>query len=122
MKKTDLQSGMIIETRYGKQGLVILNSCYNGVDVIVFSDNDWTNLDGFSNDLLWSVEEDGSQSDYAMTIDIVKVYRPDLPSGFLGRDNKFSHFTPIWERPKNIPEYTVEELTNMIGHDFKIKK
>lgn len=28
----------------------------------------------------------------------------------------------VWERPKEMPEYTVEELIEKIGHEFKIKK
>ena len=33
-----------------------------------------------------------------------------------------SNGTIIDNRPKSIPEYTMEELTTKLGHNFKIKK
>ena len=97
MKKSDLKSGMIIETRAGERALIVLNNCY-GRDAVIFAENNWTDLDGFSEDLIWH-NEAGKQSDFAKTVDIMKIYRPDLPTGFLSRKSKFSNeMELLWER------------------------
>ncbi len=118
MKKQELKTGMLVQTRKGKIGLVMKDNCY-GKNAIIFNNNSWTSLDGFNDDLIW--HEESKDRNYAKTVDIVKVYVPDLPTGFLSRVNKFSTLEPVWVREESTPEYTLEELTNIVGHKFKIK-
>ena len=115
---------MIIENRRGETALIMLDNCY-GEDAIIYNDKSWTGLDGFNEDMIWHDHQprDGSGvGDHCASVDIMKVYTPDLPTGFLGRiDNHERTMKPIWER-KEIPEYTMVELTEKIGHEFKLKK
>lgn len=55
MKKSELKTGMVVECRSGEKALVIKDNCY-GEDAIIFAPNNWTGLDGFSEDLLWHNE------------------------------------------------------------------
>lgn len=119
MKKSDLKTGMIIETRAGETGLIMKDNCY-GEDAVVFADDNWTGLNRFLEDMTWTGAT-GGVSDYCKTVDIMKVFTPDLPSGFLKRDSKFKSWAPIWER-KEIPEFTMTELIKKLGFEFKIKK
>ena len=105
--KSDLMNGHIIETRAGERGIIIKDNCY-GEDAVVFAKHNWTGLDGFSEDMLWHTES--LAKDYCRTVDIVKVFKPDLPTGFLSRRNKFSDgLTLVWAREEpSINDYAIE--------------
>lgn len=121
MKKKDLKTGMIVETRAGEKALIVKDNVY-GVDAVIFSQNNWTDLDGFDDNLIWH-GCDNERTPFAETVDIMKVYKPDLPTGFLSKTCKFGEMKPIWVRQeKAVPEYTMEQLTKKIGHEFKLKK
>ena len=116
MKKSDLKTGMIVETISGDTALVMLDNCY-GKDALIISDKAWAPLSCFNEDLLWNYkvwEQDRSDK----PLDIIRVYEPDLPTGFLSRKN--SDLTPIWER-RRLPEYTMDDLIKMVG-PFKLVK
>lgn len=103
MKKSDLKSGMLVKTRAGNIGLIVKDNCH-GEDAVIFNAGDWTGLDGYSENLIWH-EFDVDRIDYCKTIDIVAVYKPDLPTGFLSRKSKFGSLELLWERK---PEKTFE--------------
>jgi hypothetical protein len=116
MKKQDLKNGMIVETRAGEKGVIIKDNVY-GEDAVIFNDHNWTALDGFDNDLIWHNKPD--RIDFCKTVDICKVYEPDLPTGFIYKQSKFSDLKLLWER-KDVPEYTLNQLFKKLGHEFKI--
>jgi len=125
MKKQDLKTGMIVVTRRGEKGLIVLNNVY-GEDAVIFSDKSWTGLSGFDdNTLEWHLDSRcGATLDHCMSVDIMEVYIPDLPTGFIKKESKFGEMDLVWERKEDviIPEYTMEELTEKMGFEFKIKK
>jgi len=102
--KSMLKTGMIVETRAGSRAIVMLDTdiTYNDSDVIVFSSDNWTGLNGFNEELLWGVDKNGSQSEFAKTVDIIKVFQPNLPSGVLcyikEGDTWQQQFNLLWER------------------------
>ena len=120
MKKQDLKTGMIVETRSGQLALIVRDNVY-GQDAVIFSENNWTTLDGFSEDLRWGVNS--LVPKFCKTIDIMKVYKPDLPTGFLSRVNKLGKekLTLLWERKEEQPivildgiEYSESTLRSII--------
>jgi hypothetical protein len=122
MKKRDLKSGMIIETRSGERALIVKDNCY-GKDAVIFHEKSWTELDSFNHDLLFH-GDDPDRTCYAKSIDIVKIFKPNLPTGFLSRkSNGFPEMELLWERKElAIPEYTMGEIIAKVGFEFKIKK
>lgn len=136
MKKQNLKTGMIAEIRSGQQGLIVLDNCYNN-DALVFGETNWASLDSYNENLMWG----SYHPEIISPMDIVKIYKPNLPTGFLSRKSKifdydgyrfYSHLAPqeqykdmelLWERKeKTIPEYTMEEIIRKVGFEFKIKK
>ena len=99
MKKSDLKTGMLVKIRSGEIGLVALDNCCNE-DAIIFSGDYWTDLNGFNEDLFWH-HHDPNRSSFAETVDIMVVYKPNLPPGFLSRRN----LEVLWRRA---PEKTFE--------------
>ena len=105
MKKSDLKTGMVVECRSGLRALVMKDNCYNE-DAIVFASNNWTPLNGFSEDLIWH-NENGTQSEFAKTVDIMAVYTPQLPCYFLlfkELTSDWGDFPCIWKRNENIEQ------------------
>jgi len=102
MKKSDLQTGHIIETRSGETGLIAKNNVY-GEDAVIFNKGNWTSLDGFTEDLYWYgvhyINMKIERTSFCETVDIMKVYEPILPTEFLSRDRK--KLKLIWERDEN---------------------
>ena len=133
MQKQDLKSGMIVETRSGERGLIVLDNCC-GQDAVIFNENNWTGLNRYNDDLIWH-GDDPDRSPVAKSVDIMKIFKPNLPTGFLSRKSKNNPHSPypfnnlhgfremelLWER-KEIPEYTMEEIIAKVGFEFKIKK
>jgi len=109
MKKQDLKTGMQVETTRGEKRYVLLGT--ESGDITTNSNttdcngfhrlyNTWE-LSNWNNDLTHKDDKTHKIGD------IVKVY------GFWGN--------LIWER-EQIPEYTMPELIEKIGHEFKIIK
>ena len=128
MKLSDLKTGMIVETRDGETGLIVKDNCY-GEDAVIFSNDSWTPLIGFNKDLSWSsvsfFPDSDSYSDFYKSLDIVKVFQPSLPTGFLSKDSKGNNeMVPLWKREeeKEVKQYTMKQLQKKLGHEFKIKK
>jgi hypothetical protein len=121
MKKSDLKTGMLLTTREGEVGIVMLNNTY-GEDALVFSENSWTGLSGFTEDLMWisSNETLENRIDFCKTVDIIKVEAPDLPTGFISRKSKWGGLKILWERT-DIPNFTIKQLEVMVGKFNLIK-
>lgn len=110
MRKKDLKTGMVVEVRGGQEYLVMLNHCIKNRDVLICrSGLGWNSLSDLNDDLIF-VDRDSKDSVW----DIVKVFEPLFFS-------KNSSLNLIWCREET-PEYTMEELIEKMGHDFKIKK
>jgi hypothetical protein len=110
MKKEDLRSGMIVQTRQGGFGMILLNTT-NG-DIIgggthTFNHNErlWKPLENLSDDL--TSREYGN--------DIVKIYNANANYIFGTFDTKL--LTCIWERPVTPIEMTMDEIANKLGID-----
>ena len=105
MKKSDLKTGMVVETRDGFRELIVLN--FNGMgENYTVNNGVFGNLDQMRRDLTSKVNRE---------YDIMKVYAPDNPvSSFnLDPDNL------IWERVKNngVTELTLEDVAELAGKD-----
>lgn len=102
MRKSDLKTGMIVETRGGNRGTIFLDNIYEQ-DAVVFAKNNWTGLDAFGEDLKWYPDINQKvRSEHAKSVDIVKVYKPDLPTGFFTQESKFGPLKLLWERKPDI--------------------
>jgi len=129
----NLKTGMIVTCRSGKNGLIVKDNCY-GEDAVVFSENNWTSLKDFDNNTLkdfdnntleW-LKHDKTRTEFAKSVDIMKVYKPNLPCDFLnvemsGLLTGESGFKPVWER-KEVQEMTLEQVCKELGKDIKIIK
>ena len=109
MKKEDLKSGMIVETRKGKLGIVLLDTA-NG-DIIgggahINPKRTWMTLNALNDDLIYP-------SCYES--DIVKVYKPGCGNNIYGSFDVNSMLL-VWER-KEIIELTFEEVARELGVD-----
>ena len=108
MKLSDLKTGMIVETRDGETGLIVKDNCY-GEDAVIFSNDSWTPLKAFNKDLYWLIASFSNKNDFARAVDIVKVFQPSLPTGFLSKDSEGNNeMVTLWEREeeKKVKEYT----------------
>ena len=110
MKKSDLKTGMIIETRKGKLGMVLLDTvkgdiigggCHIGGD-----ERTWMPLNALNDDLIYP-------SCYES--DIVKVYQPGCGNNIYG-SFEVNSMRLVWERKETI-ELTFEEIANRLGVD-----
>lgn len=112
MKKSELTNGMIVETK-NNQFIVLLGyECgyFKGKrDVLVATDGSkcWEKLDCYREDLIHQYDSDT----------IIRVYKPKHPYCTFDRDYDK---TLIWDR--NLKEYTMAELTKIVGHEFKLIK
>lgn len=115
MKKSDLKSGMLVETRDGSLAIVMLNTPKGDALVSnheeIEEEKTWKSLKEHNNDLTSSFDEDD---------DIVKVYNFDSNSNGASLSKNCREI--IWEREENVPEYTMEEAIKKMGHNFKIIK
>lgn len=115
MKKSDLKTGMIIESRKGEKALVVKDNCY-GEDAIIYNKSDWTQLDSFSDDLKF-YGDDEERTQFSKSVDIVKVFMPNLPTAFLDKED----MKLIWTRKEEKPivkldgvEYSESTLRSLI--------
>lgn len=108
--KQDLKTGMVVELRNGKYGMVLLGTG-NG-DII--SGTAWFSIDEFDENL-------NSTMDY----DVIKIYQPTSNRDFLydGEIN-IDEANLIWERKEEPQpkEMTVEKIEKELGYNIKIVK
>lgn len=122
MKKQDLKTGTIVETRCGERATVLIDNV-NTIDAIVFNTSNWTDLSDFSEDLQWH-KEDKNRTEHTLSVDIMKVYKPSTPAGSIGqgyKDNYSNTLTLLWERAE-AEELTLEQICKELGRDIKIVK
>ena len=114
MKKSELKTGMVVELANGNRALVVKDNCYKQ-DAIIFTNDNWTDLDSYSEDLLWHVEEI-ERSAFVKSCGIVKVYKPTTPNNFLNfktlKDHMNGTMECIWEREKNSTTVEVQRFPN----------
>ena len=110
MKKSDLKTGMVVETRNGEKYLVMLEPDCGGRELINFS-RGYMSLSSYNDELMLekSYEE----------LDIMKVYSVGISISWLLSDKKSMKFKLIWERnePK---EMTIAEIEKELGYKIKI--
>lgn len=108
MLKSDLKTGMVVQTRIGAKFLVMLNPDCEGRDLICFS-GAYMRLSEYTNTLEYP------NSDY----DIVKVFTVGESIGWLFLNKNGLNYKLIWERnePK---EMTIAEIEKELGHKIKI--
>ena len=125
MKKSDLKTGMIIETRDGNEYVVFINTCQPGfcsdcyrdengdIALIVNQENYlWTSLNNYDEGLC--------KNDNNKYGDIVKIYIPSHPYAFMDITYEKSDRKLIWEREPQIKEMTMEDLEKHFGCKIKI--
>jgi hypothetical protein len=104
MKKNDLRTGMVVETRNGNRYLCFIESgTLNRFE-------GYLKLSGFDNDLNFK--------DYPNDFDIVKVYEPPL---YNLKEVFDEPELAIWER-KEPKELTVAEIEELLGYPIKVVK
>lgn len=92
MRKEDLRSGMIVQTKQGDLGIVLLNTTNGdiiggGTNTILNTGRTWKPLDNLNDDLTSPTNEN----------DIIKIYNGGGNCYFGTFDTKL--LTCIWERP-----------------------
>jgi hypothetical protein len=96
--KKDLESGMVVETKRGLQGMIVGNA-------IIYKDQGWDSLDSIGE--LGSLDHNGG-------LDFVKVYKPKKRTAiyvFLSRRQfDLEHFELVWESEDEEKTQALEEL------------
>ena len=119
MKKSDLKTGMRVETRRGGLYLVLkdVDTKYFGHQDIGFvSENTFMNGDEYKEDLTENYYHNGD-------FDIIRVYGISniQESGLNGNTLNLDVKHLIWER-EEVKELTVEEVSEKLGYEVKIVK
>ncbi|HAT4259236.1 hypothetical protein LI053_14710 [Clostridium perfringens] len=117
MKKSDLESGMVIETKDGRFGLIIKGT--NGIyrDVIIWADKGFGTLKDFTEELTPYKND--------LYLEIVRVYNFlswGVGLGKIADEILRKNLKPIWERPKEIDWSKVPEWTKVQVRDCKNQK
>jgi len=107
MKKSDLKTGMTVMYSNGGLAKVLINT--ERGNILVSLGDTWTSIDSYNDNL--------ERIDNINEFNIVKVF--SLTAAYKGL--QFSTSTELWFC-KEIKEYTIEELIEKVGHEFKIKK
>lgn len=110
MKKSDLKTGMVVETRNGEKYLVMLGPDCEGRELINFGYG-FMPLSRYANNLMIKTGDE--------EFDIMKVYSVEGSICWLLRDKKRMNFELIWQR-KEIKEMTVKEIEKELGYKIKI--
>lgn len=106
MKKSDLKTGMVVELRNGKKGMVLLDT------------KDGDIISGEYYGRLLSYFREDLTSDISIDYDIIKIYQPEAISYYLYYYNNHIHFSNrncIWER-KEQHSYDLNELKPLIKY------
>lgn len=111
MKKSDLKTGMIVETRNGEKYLVMLNPDCKDMELINFKGG-YMSLHYYNNELIFT-----EQSTHGF--DIVKVYSVGWTIRDLLSDKECMEFKLIWKREER-KEMTIEEIEAELGYKIKI--
>lgn len=108
MKKTDLQVGMVVETRC--MGLYMVMPVDEPMEIILASYNGWASLANYNDDLTHRANQ---------IFDIVKVY------GFTSYETEPLEFELdnrklLWERKEETKKMTVAEIENILGYKIEV--
>lgn len=111
MKKSDLKTGMVVETRNGEKYLVMLEPDCKDMELINFKGG-YMPLYYYNNELIFTEQS-------VQGFDVVKVYSVGWTICDLLSDKECMEFKLIWERnePK---EMTIEEIEEELGYKIKI--
>ncbi len=122
MKKSDLRSGTIVQTRDGTKFIVLLNCWDYGLEndlIIDFLNGCYLRLSDYNESLFYKNHQ------FVGAFDIIRVCN----LAYTG-DNIFKHITQkkdvwTWERKtetkSQYEEYTIEQLEKLLGKNIKIK-
>ena len=121
MKKSDLKTGMYVQSRAGRTYMV-LNGVehllpdhnWNRISEILVSTDfiGWMNLHNYTEDLLYGKSKGDDE------YDIVKVYAPTIPASFtmghldFGNEN---YWTCVFDRGVVAVEMTLKEIEERLG-------
>lgn len=129
MKKSDLKTGMIVEVRSGEEYVVFIDVCItqyvleNYIDqdknnslLIDSANNNWLDLGSYNENMC---------SDSGKSFDIMKIYIPYHPYGFMNVSYNKEKRHLIWERntestEESTKEVTMKELEKYFGYKIKI--
>lgn len=104
MKKEDLKSGMIVECRNGKLGLLIATD----LGLLIQYDTTWEELSVYNSDLTHVKFKES---------DIINIRKPSNESHIIR--SQLSNAPIIWKQYK---EMTMEDISKALGYDVKIIK
>ena len=110
MKKSDLKTGMIVETRGGDRYLVMRDPNVKGRDLICFGGS-FMPLKNYDEDLRYSKDE--------FTID--KIYSAGITIAHLLKDTDRMDLKVIWERSKPILDEVEKEYLGAVIKPFRKK-
>ena len=119
MKKSDLKTGMIVETNHGKKFLVMLNPDCEERELIDF-EGGWLPLNQY-NENLESIYNLFGKNKW----NIDKVYSADIYIHYLleNTDEMMKNLKLLWERGEKPIEMTVAEIEQKLGvKNLKIVK
>lgn len=111
MKKSDLKTGMVVETRNGEKYLVMLNPDCKDRELINFKGG-YMPLYNYNNELMLKKFNKG--------FDIVKVYSVGSSICWLLGDKEQMEFKLLWEREEETKEMTIAEIEKELGYKIKI--
>jgi hypothetical protein len=117
MKRSDLRSGMVVVTRDGDKGIVLLGTSKGNIIGGVGNSTSglWKPLDGLNDDLEGMTSTTGD--------DIIAVY--DGTSNMHYGSTNLDNLRLIWERPADPIVLTIDEIAEKFGVDpslIQIKK
>lgn len=111
MKKSDLKTGMVVETRNGEKYLVMLNTDYKDMELINFKGG-YLSLYSYNSELIFTEQP-------FREFDIVKAYSVENSIRWLLSNKECMEFKLIWEREER-KEMTLEEIEKELGYKIKI--
>ena len=112
MKKSDLKTGMFIETRNGGKYLVMLDPDCEDMELINFNGG-YMPLYYYNNELIFTEQS-------LRGFDVVKVYSVEGSIHRLLSDKEHMKFKLVWEREEKTKEMTVKEIEKKLGYKIKI--
>lgn len=118
MNKSDLKTGMVVETNNGERHIVLLDADDAERNLIDIDKSGWMRLNNYDKDLKYRGDEDNEWS-------IKKVYSVGVHIGhiFGDKDWAMKHAKVIWERCEKPVEMTVAEIEKKLGiKNLKIVK